>query len=89
MKDTKETKFYVYILRCNDGSYYVGYTENLFERVKRHYQAEGSVYTSKRQPVELVCFLEFSKRSLRHVPFRSYELQRTAQDDRDNLDAEK
>jgi len=62
MKDTKKTKFYVYILKCSDGTYYTGYTQNFIERIKQHYQAQGSVYTRKRQPVKLIYFLEFSKR---------------------------
>ncbi|MFC1842041.1 GIY-YIG nuclease family protein [Candidatus Dependentiae bacterium] len=58
----KEPKFYVYILECNDNSYYVGYTQNLFSRVKYHYRGEGASYTRKRLPVKLVFYLEFSKR---------------------------
>jgi len=36
--------------------------ENLFTRLKYHYRGEGSNYTRKRQPVELIFFREFSKR---------------------------
>ncbi|MET0997495.1 MAG: GIY-YIG nuclease family protein [Marmoricola sp.] len=46
---------YTYILRCADGSYYVGSTFNLERRVWQHNSPdEGAVYTRKRQPVELV-----------------------------------
>ena len=58
----KNKYFYVYILKCGDESYYIGYTENLLERLKSHYRAEASMYTRKRQPVKLVFFLEFLKR---------------------------
>ena len=57
----KELKFYVYILECADGSYYIGFTYDLFTRVKYHYKGEGAAYTRKRLPVELVFFTEFSK----------------------------
>ncbi|MCF8568824.1 GIY-YIG nuclease family protein [Gordonia sp. HY002] len=51
---------YVYILRCGDGSYYVGSTRNLDHRVWQHMTGAGGVYTAKRQPVELVFSEEFS-----------------------------
>jgi len=58
----KKSKFYVYILKCNDFSYYVGFTHDLFTRVKYHYLGEGPTYTRKRLPVELVFYLEFSNK---------------------------
>jgi len=46
---------YVYILQCNDGTYYTGVTNNLERRLKEHQRAENSKsYTAKRLPVELV-----------------------------------
>ncbi|MGO3326324.1 GIY-YIG nuclease family protein [Gordonia sp. (in: high G+C Gram-positive bacteria)] len=51
---------YVYILRCGDGSYYVGSTRNLDHRVWQHMAGAGCVYTAKRQPVELVFSEEFT-----------------------------
>jgi len=56
----RRPKYYVYILRCSDGSYYVGFTHDLFTRVKYHYRGEGAMYTRKRMPVELVFYREFS-----------------------------
>ena len=44
----------MYILRCSDGSYYVGSTRNLDARMQQHAAGEGSRYTSTRTPVELV-----------------------------------
>jgi len=58
----KESKFYIYILKCSDESYYIGYTNDLLTRVKYHYRGEGPAYTCKRHPIELVFYLEFSKR---------------------------
>ena len=34
-------KYFVYILKCNDGKPYTGYTENLDDRLNRHHR--GSV----------------------------------------------
>jgi len=51
---------YIYILRCGDGSYYVGSTRNLEHRVWQHSVGKGAKYTSKRLPVELVFAHEFA-----------------------------
>ncbi|OGW66620.1 MAG: hypothetical protein A3H49_08160 [Nitrospirae bacterium RIFCSPLOWO2_02_FULL_62_14] len=45
---------YVYILRCNDGSFYVGTARDLYVRVKAHNDGRGVAYTFKRRPVWLV-----------------------------------
>ena len=46
--------FYVYILRCRDGSYYVGHTDDIDHRLAQHQQGTLGGYTAKRRPVELV-----------------------------------
>ncbi len=53
--------FYTYILECSDGSYYVGSTRNLKQRIWNHERGCGSNYTSKRLPVKLVYCEEFSR----------------------------
>ena len=45
---------WVYILRCNDGSYYTGHTANLEKRLAEHQVGEGGEWTKRRLPVELV-----------------------------------
>jgi predicted GIY-YIG superfamily endonuclease len=46
---------WVYMLRCSDGSYYVGSTRNLEARLSQHRSPDlGAGYTRRRQPVELV-----------------------------------
>ena len=50
---------HVYILRCADGSYYVGSTRNLAARFHQHASGQGAVYTSRRLPVELLWSYEF------------------------------
>lgn len=44
----------VYILKCNDGSYYTGFTSDLNKRVTQHQNGTGCTYTKTRTPVELV-----------------------------------
>jgi predicted GIY-YIG superfamily endonuclease len=45
---------YVYILRCCDGSYYVGQTSNLLERLETHQAGLAARFTAVRRPVEMV-----------------------------------
>lgn len=50
-----------YILRCGDGTLYVGSARNLDNRLEQHYSGNGGAYTSKRMPVELVWFEEHTR----------------------------
>ena len=46
---------YVYIVKCADGSYYTGITNNVEHRVGQHNEGKDTrSYTFKRRPVELV-----------------------------------
>jgi predicted GIY-YIG superfamily endonuclease len=44
---------WVYLLECNDHSYYVGCTTNLAQRIEQHQQGTFSGYTARRRPVVL------------------------------------
>lgn len=47
--------FFIYILLCNDGSFYVGHTDNLEARVSAHEQRlYPNCYTASRLPAKLV-----------------------------------
>ena len=48
----------MYILECNDGSYYVGSTIDLTRRIEQHNYGEGAEYTKHRLPVKLVYYEE-------------------------------
>lgn len=45
---------YTYILRCADGSLYVGSTADLDDRLKRHQSGNRSEFTKLHKPVDLV-----------------------------------
>jgi putative endonuclease len=46
---------YLYILKCNDNSYYTGVTNNLDKRLKEHNLGiNPESYTYSRRPLELV-----------------------------------
>ena len=52
---------YLYILRCGDGSFYVGSTRDLERRLWEHQNRLGGAYTAKRQPVELAFSESFDR----------------------------
>ena len=54
--------FYTYMLRCSDGSYYVGHTDDLERRVAQHEMGVTGGYTATRKPIQLVWFEEFPTR---------------------------
>jgi putative endonuclease len=55
--------FWVYILRCADGSYYTGHTDNLETRMGQHDSgAIARCYTFKRRPLTLAFAQEFVTR---------------------------
>jgi len=45
--------YWVYILRCSDGSLYTGYTTDLARRLRAHLSGKASKYTRSRLPVTL------------------------------------
>ena len=46
--------FYTYLLRCSDGSYYAGHTDDIDCRMAEHVTGACGGYTAKRLPVRLV-----------------------------------
>ena len=54
--------FWVYVLRCADGRYYSGHTDNLERRLAAHQMGGFSDFTSRRRPVRLMWKEEFQTR---------------------------
>ncbi|MDF4201922.1 GIY-YIG nuclease family protein [Maribacter sp. SA7] len=53
--------YYVYILKCADSTFYTGITSNLTQRLESHQTGKyKDSYTSKRKPVTLVFYCEFT-----------------------------
>jgi len=61
----------LYILRCRDGTYYTGITNDLEQRLHDHNHGQGCRYTKYRWPVRLV----YSET----LPDRSSAMKREAQ----------
>ena len=49
---------YTYILRCADGTFYTGWTNDLEKRLKAHNAGTGGKYTRARRPVRLIWYQE-------------------------------
>ena len=54
-------KAYTYILKCSNGSYYVGSTKDLNRRIEQHQSGEGANHTKKYLPVELIYYEEYTR----------------------------
>ena len=46
--------WYVYMLRCGDGTLYTGMTDDVERRLAAHRSGKGAKYTRGRGPLELV-----------------------------------
>ena len=55
-------KFYVYILKCVDNTYYVGHTDDFEKRLAEHNNGKYEGYTSKRLPLVSVYLQDFDTR---------------------------
>lgn len=53
--------WYIYILKCNDERYYVGCTNDLKDRLKRHQKGQIPA-TKNRPPVKLISYFAFSNK---------------------------
>ena len=71
MTRPRVSRWFVYTVRCRDGSLYTGITTDLARRIKTHNTGQGGAYTRSRKPVRLV-FRELQ-------PTRSSALKREAQ----------
>lgn len=49
-----EKQWYLYILRCGDGSLYTGITTDVSARLEQHRSGKGAKYTRGRGPLEVV-----------------------------------
>ena len=53
----------IYMLRCRDGSFYTGCTNNLARRLALHQNGKGAKYTRSRLPVKLAWYEEADGKS--------------------------
>ncbi len=71
---------YAYIVRCNDGTLYTGWTNNLEKRIKDHNDGRGAKYTKPRRPVVLVYYEEFGTKE--EAMRREWEIKQMSRRDK-------
>ena len=74
---------YTYMLQCKDGTYYIGYTNDLEKRVKAHNEGKGAKYTKGRGPVELIYYEEYEEKS--QAMRREWEMKRLTRCQKEEL----
>ena len=74
---------YVYILLCEDGSYYTGYTKDLERRFQQHLNGKGAKYTKSHKPVKIVYYEEFEDD--REAMRREYRIKQLSHQEKENL----
>jgi len=73
----------VYILKCSDGSFYTGITNDLEARVAAHSDGSGAKYTKGRGPFEIVYTEECDDRS--HASSREFAIKKLSRADKVKL----
>ena len=74
---------YAYIVKCSDGTYYTGYTNDLEKRLLAHNAGKGAKYTRNRRPVEMVYFEEYEDKS--EAMKREYAIKRLTRKQKEKL----
>ena len=77
-------KYYVYVLLCNDGTYYTGITNDIEERIYKHNNCKtGAKYTRTRRPVKLIYTEEFDNKS--SALKREYQIKQLNRKEKEKL----
>lgn len=79
--------WYVYILRCGDGTLYTGVTDDLPRRLAAHRAGKGAKYTRGRGPLELVYQEQVPDKSA--ALRREYQIKRLTKQEKEGLIAKK
>ena len=74
---------YTYILKCKDGTFYTGWTNNLEKRLKDHNEGKGAKYTKARRPVELVYYEAFPTKE--EAMSREYAIKQMSRSEKETL----
>ena len=75
--------WYVYILRCGDGTLYTGVTDDVPRRLAAHRSGKGAKYTRGRGPLELVYQEEVPDKSA--ALRREIEIKRLTRQEKERL----
>lgn len=75
--------WYLYILRCGDGTLYTGITTDVERRLEEHRQGRGAKYTRGRGPLELAYQEECGTHS--EALKREYAVKQLPRDEKERL----
>ncbi len=78
-----EATWYLYILRCKDGTYYTGITTDVEKRLEVHRSGKGAKYTRGRTPLELVYSESCEDHS--HALKREHEVKKLKREEKETL----
>jgi putative endonuclease len=53
LKEMTTSSWFVYVVRCNDGTLYCGVARDVKERIAKHDAGKGAKYTRGRGPVKI------------------------------------
>lgn len=56
-------RYFVYVVRCTDGTYYTGSAKDVRKRIQQHNAGDGAKYLRGKGPVELVYLREYRQRT--------------------------
>lgn len=74
---------YTYIVKCADGTFYTGWTNNLETRVAAHNKGSGARYTRSRLPVSLIYYESYETES--QARKREYAIKRLSRQAKQEL----
>ena len=77
---------YTYVLRCDDGSLYTGYTTDISRRVEEHNLGQGAKYTKSRTPVRLVRVELFNEKG--EAMSREHEIKQFSKENKEAIVSE-
>ena len=74
---------YTYIVRCSDGTYYTGWTNDIEKRMKAHNEGKGAKYTKTRRPVVLMYYESFQTKE--EAMRREWEIKQLKRGEKEKL----
>lgn len=66
--------YYLYIVKCKDGTLYTGWTKDIPKRIRQHNAGTGAKYTRGRGPIRLMYSEKFTTKG--EAMRREYEVKR-------------
>ena len=74
---------YTYIVKCSDGTYYTGWTNDIEKRMKAHNEGKGAKYTKTRRPVVLMYYERFQTKE--EAMRREWEIKQLKRGEKEKL----